>query len=457
MTDRLVHESDWLASRPYFYNSVTGKSSESIGDVIDYQHCLLEPEGLHVFFDFGYAAFGQTPVQNVRFLTPSSQLWQKPNGELFVQSSPDPVEDWIDYRLSEQEIIELIRTRVREWEATHEGEVVLPLSGGYDSRLLAWCLSGSDRVRAVTYGISRRQHKSAEVALAQEVAKRLDLRWDQIPLGGYHKYLNTWYDLFGISTHAHGMYHLEFYSKVRTMGGGVRPLLSGILGDAWAGSIPQLPINSPQDVPALAYSHGVRADTNALKVKATNFTYQTYFDANREVLKDLRLQTVAIARFKMILLSYLIRVPKEFGFRPWSPFLDIDIAMAMLNLPPSRRSGRLWQKDFFRRQGLHVDDLAKGADRANMLDRQALRMVPVPPLDAKALGPVVTESYVEWINRHVRTTRRTEAQRVLLELPRIGAALIRAGANDLVSNAYSAYVCVWPIQKLLTDAAHARI
>lgn len=454
----LVHESDWLASRPYFYNTVTGRSSESINDVVEDQDPLIDPEGLYIYLDFGYAALGKTALANVRIVPPASRLWREDTGQLIIEQLEDPVEQWTNFRPSESEIIELIRSRVRRWEASTDGDILVPLSGGYDSRLLLWCLSDRERVLACSYGISKHQHRSNEVVLAQAIAERLHVRWRHVSLGHFHDYLEDWYDLFGISTHAHGMYHLEFYSKLRAMySWGRWPLLSGILGDAWAGSVPLLPIRSPRDVPQLGYAHGIRGNVDALKIKKFPPMYNSYFSKHQKQLEDPRFQVVEIARFKIILLSYLLRVPEALGLKPWSPFLDIDIAMAMINLPPSRRSGRIWQRDFFAREGLDVDALEARAAQRNVLDREALRRVPLPPLNADLLKALVLPHYVHWINRNITVTRRRQMAHELLGTRALGHILRRVGLVDRTNEVYSAYMCLWPIEKLLADRSKINI
>ena len=82
------------------------------------------------------------------------------------------------------------------------------------------------------------QSRSFEVVQAKALANRFGIRWERIPLGDFHHYFDDWDAEFGLSTHAHGMYHFEFYTKIRERLKGRHAFLSGIVGDAWAGSIP---------------------------------------------------------------------------------------------------------------------------------------------------------------------------------------------------------------------------
>ena len=62
------YETDWLNTKPVFYNEKTKKVSYNINDVIDYANLEFDPEGLGNYLDFGYSVLGHTPVKGVKFL-----------------------------------------------------------------------------------------------------------------------------------------------------------------------------------------------------------------------------------------------------------------------------------------------------------------------------------------------------------------------------------------------------
>jgi hypothetical protein len=149
-------------------------------------------------------------------------------------------------------------------------------------------------------------------------------------------------------------------------------------------------------------------------------------------------------------MSYLLRVPAFFGFKPWSPFLDIDVCMAMLNLPTERRRKRVWEQEFFQRHGLDLESMNLNSSQENTLHLQAMLRVPVKPLDVKLLREVVQPDYVEWINRNVRYGRREKTLARLLGIRKIGGALRRLGfSNGAPTDAYNAYCVLLPIENLL--------
>ena len=445
-----VYETDWLASTPVFYNERTGAVSHNVNDVIDFANVEFHPEGLRNFLDFGYSVLGQTPLRDVRFLRHSSRLTVHTDGQLEIVPLPDPVDDWLGRTTNEEDVIDLIRESVRSWEDSVDGEIVIPTSGGYDSRLLNLFIRDKSRIRSFTYGLSKHQSRSREVVLAKALSSRLGTRWEQIPIGEFHKYLDDWLKLYGIATHAHGMYQIEFYRKVRDRVPAGVNLLSGIIGDAWAGSVNVPLILSERDLTYLGYTHGMRADGRRCFLPDKRELRAAYFHENAEKLCDPRFRVVEAMRFKMMLLSYLLAVPRSLGFEPWSPFLIPEIALGMLMLPDRRREKRAWQADLFRKHHIDFETRRLHAETENTLNLQVIRRCPPPSLGSELLREVFDPGYVEWINRRMLPPRapvrcvRGAARR--LGLKRL---LGRWADNHDQLTPYFAYLCLKPIEDVL--------
>ena len=165
--------------------------------------------------------------------------------------------------------------------------------------------------------------------------------------------------------------------------------------------------------------------------------------------------TATLIRLKIILISYLLRVPERFGFKPSSPFLDESIALSMATLHPERHKNRLWQKEFFQKNGLDFESTDLKVSYQNTLDLQALHRIPVKPLDVRILREVIKPDYVEWINRNLSGWHGMWREKTLVKLLRIrkvGGALRRLGFTDRTATrlkAYNAYLVLLPIQNLL--------
>ena len=463
--NEVLYESDWLASRPVFYNERTGAASRDINDVIDLADLEFDADGFNDYLDYGFSVFQQTPVKDVRFMPPSSRLLRTSNGKLVLESVEDRVSELLSRRMTEAEVLEVLRAKIEEIERTSDGPLVIPTSGGNDSRLLNLMVGDRERIRSFTYGTSEIQSESIEVARAQALSRLLGTRWAQIELGEFHRYFDDWDRIFGPSTHAHGMYQIEFYDSIRRQVGGHGQVLSGLDGDWWEGM--NLTgwmehtnhVRRPEDVPKLIVTHKMHSDSSASRFKGGGAALESYFEEKREALEDPKLRVIELVRLRVVLLCYLVRVPESLGFVAHAPYHDIDVALAMLQLPEERRRERRWVHDYFVSRGATLND-ARGS-RQSRLNLQATRRLPLAPLSENLLAEVVDPRYVRWVNRHVGRLGTTWAQWEI-RVYRRGSrrAMNLAGDRGLRSqftSAYVAYLVLRPIEALLRRRDAARL
>ena len=400
------YETDWLNTKPIFYNEKTKKVSYNINDVIDYADLEFDSEGLGNYLDFGYSVLGHTPVKGVKFLRWSSVITVEDGRYTNIEQKPDPAERYIERQVSEEEIWDLIHEEVNSGIST-DG-VIIPTSGGYDSRILNYMYDKKDNILSYSYGISPIQSESSEVVYARALCKKLGVKWDRIPLRDFNSRIGDWINLYGCSTHSHGMYHMEFYEKIANkLGHDVNnyTLLSGIIGDAWAGTVDYQENINETNFNKLGYTHGLHADSEYCLLKSNHEIVADYLERNKYRLKTAFGQVLASMRMKMILLSYLLNIPAHSGFKQVkAPYLNIDIALGMLNLPPNRRADRLWQKEFFIKNGLDVENWGLFADYRNGLDIYAMQAVTPKPLDISVLRELFDEGYLRWINKNYCTS-----------------------------------------------------
>jgi hypothetical protein len=392
------YEQDWLGSRPIFYNTQTLKVSNNINDVIDYKNIELHPEGFNNYLDFGYSVFEQTPVKNVKFMRYASVLRIYNDHSYEVEYLPDPVDSWFGKVTGEADVLNLLQSKIAQWENRIAGEIVLPLSGGFDSRLLASMIANKSRLRCFTYGISPEQHDSYEVIRAKKIADLLHLDWKQIELGGFNNYIDDWNALFGVSTHTHGMYHIEFYTKMLEAYTGGKNFLSGIFGDVWAGNIKKQAIHSPLDVIKLGYTHGLNASSKYSLLPHDTQLLQSFYDINRDKLQHEFYQIITTIRLKIILISYLVTIPESFGFSVFAPYLDMETALSMLCLPAGRRRNRAWQSDYFKKCGLDVENMHLNCSFENTLSYYGAYKVKVSPLNYQLYNKYIQKRYFYTMN-----------------------------------------------------------
>lgn len=454
----IAYQTDWIGSNPVFYNEKTKSISNNINEVIDFTDIDIHPEGLNNYLKFGYSVLGQTPIKHVRFLRPNQSI-KRSNNQLSIEQLDDPVEFLIHKTYKEEEIIEILKSRVRNWENSVRGEIIIPTSGGYDSRLLNFLIEDKCRIRSYTYGLSNDQSKSSEVIYAKKLSEILQTKWGQIQLGKFNNYIDEWLKLYGISTHAHGMYHLEFYKKIKEKSPNITNVLSGIIGDGWSGRVNITTINSADDVYQLGYSHGVGIYENVSRLKSRNNLINSYYEENKDKLKDFRWRIVEAMRMKMILLSYLIKVPNSLGFNTWSPFLDIEVAMGMLNLPENRRKNRQWQKDFFTKNNLNLEQMNLDFDSQNRLDLDSMFHSYLTPLKENLLKELIDGDFVRWVNKRACTYPRifplsliNSVDFFISAIPKISRVIEKLGFKSMnmkYITPYNYYLILKPIEYVL--------
>ena len=453
----LVYKADWLATKTLFYNILTDQHAvNNISGVIDYQYFDWDTDGLKNYLDFGYSVMGQTPVRGVKFLQSNEALHQSDQGKLTVDRNTTADHDLHERLLSHSSVegvIDLLKETVQHWEASVDGDIVLPLSGGFDSRFLLSSLNEKNRLKCFTYGLSDDQSESQEVVHARYLAHKYDIDWHQITLDNYHQYFDEWYRLFGVSTHAHGMYHIEFYHRIHHLNVTSGPFLSGLIGDAWAGSLRIEEVEAPSALIKLGYSHGLNASAQYCTLKSvSNLVLEEYFEQKQQALKSARFRIVEAMRMKMMLLKYLTLVPASFGFSPFAPYLIPDLAINMLRLPDEERLNRKWQRDYFEKIGLNLEEKGLTASPQNTLNTQTMISSPLEPLDGRILNEIIEPNYVAWINRNVlRNTwyvRKWKIQNKLRHKRFIRKFVPR---KDVHRMAYAAYLTLYPLQQLIIN------
>ncbi len=302
------------------------------------------------------------------------------------------------------EVLELAGAKINA-AAAGDGDVVVPTSGGLDSRLIDVLLTDRSRIRAFSYGTSDDPARSVEVVKAAELARRLGLRWELVPLGAFHRYFDEWDALFGVATHAHGMYQIEFYRRILQRVPAGSTVLSGICGDRFAGA--DRDVRGAEEISTRAAVYEVfrnpsmNADSRFSYLRSENLGALQLLESTPRIRTEIRPRVFTIQRLRIGLLSYLLSVPASLGFRAEGPYLDIDLAMRMLTLPAQQRRDRRWQREFFARQGVDLEARAFACDERNTLNFTGMRKVPLKPLDVALLRELVRPDYVRWINRTV--------------------------------------------------------
>lgn len=445
-----VIKGDWVGYQTVFYHEKTGKYSQDINEVIDYNNLEIDPAGLSAYLDYGYSVFGHTPVKYVRYLLPHETL-EIIDGKVRTTMGKDRTLDLLGKTSHEDEVLGKIENAVNTWAAGFQEDILIPTSGGFDSRLMNVLINDKSRIHAYTYGTSLNQGESRESVYANLLSQRLGTQWSRIPLGTFNVYMDDWYTQFGPAVAASGTYHMEFYHKIKEKeGGNPMQLLSGIIGDAWAGAVKVPMVHNPKEYRTLGYTHGMSADSK----RATGVDYtsliEPIFDRQKEHLASPEYRIITAMRTKMMMLQYLISVPARIAYPGYSPFIDEDIAIAMLNLPVERKENRAWQQDFFRKHNLLFEEEKHKYTYQNSLNYYALLHERLEPLSVDLLREHVQPDYLHWINQkimHIGTKERIF--QTLMHTPKVKGVLKLLGAKNELLEAYFAYITIKPIETLL--------
>lgn len=441
---------NWIGLNTIFYNLKTGKTSSDITEVIDFNNFEIDYKGLAAYLDFGYCAFGRTPIKDVRFLLPYQEL-RFEQGKASVVDGKDNTLDYLSVESNEEDVLGMLEEDLNNWANRQNLPILIPTSGGFDSRLLNVLLKDKTEVHTYTYGTSQDQSASQEVVYAEELGKRLGTKWERIDLGEFNSFQEDWYTLFGSSVAANGTYHMEFFNKIRLIESQQPlPMLSGLIGDAWAGAVSVGEILNADQYNNLGYTHGMNADSKlALNVNYLDLK-EELFEKQKPLLQDANYRLITAMRTKMMLLKSLITIPNYYGFQAYSPFVDEKIAMSMLMLPKERRKNRVWQRDFFRSKNVLFEEERFSYTYQNSLNYYALTHFSLAPLNVSVLREVISQPYLDWINRKLMNINFSQRfYQTLLHTPKVKGVMKLLGfKNDLIK-AYFAYSTLKPIEKLL--------
>lgn len=364
--DSINIENDWLGSIPVFYNADCGRVSTNIN------YCFTEgtinggvnEDGLNDYLEFGYCVFGNTQFNDIKFLRYYSKIIVSNFGIRIVEKDDKFVSALVGTETSSiKETINSIKCELASISASAESsKIILPLSGGLDSRLLAGLLGNKSNIKAYTYGVSADQANSYEVLRAKQTAAYFGFEWKQIQLAKYPNYIDEWLSEFGSSTHLHGMYQMEFYEKISREISEEGIVLSGIFGDIWASEDNFEVISCAEDLLKLGYTHGLNHQSISIKTQSK----VDYYSKIRVYVNDSRVQPLHVVRMKIILISYLLSLPEYYGFIATTPFLSFSVVKNMLTIERSERLDRKWMKAYLSKLGIKL--VINKEDYSNTLD-----------------------------------------------------------------------------------------
>lgn len=333
---------------------------------------------------YGSCLSTRTPWQLVKQAPSSSKfVFERRTGS--ITYSPEPLLTPLKQEVPTKELLQRIGDRLEAlcrgyWSLVGDSEILLPLSGGLDSRLLAAYLATTgdpSRIVAMTYSLSP---TSREVTLAKEICRRLSIKRHIIhptPRTLFRDHIDPFWDFFGGSIPP---IHAHLYSFIKQYGRDRPPplLVSGFFADAVAGFAA-----GPSDqAQALSESRVFRRFQGGFeKLLVDSETSDAVVHDLETVHGEWRQSELPVGFDEYIYLT--TRQPKTFApllslYRDCCPvaipFADPDLARLYLSLPLEERRHKLVQRDLISARAPSVEDLGDvSSSVANATRRQRVQ------------------------------------------------------------------------------------
>lgn len=447
-SNEIIIENDWLGSIPVYYNSkekiISTLSTKCLKDK------TFSENGRSNYFEFGYAVFGQTAFEDVKFMEAYSSL--KMSAQTFgYETKKDIYAEQILNENSEYQdfntVVEAHKNYMLQIENQYNFPKIIPTSGGFDSRLLNLWTANKAAVFSYTYGISKRQAESQEVVYAQKLSQLLGTNWQQVQLGNFMQYFRESFGIFGFSSGLFTMYHIDFYKKIKANLPAQNMLwYSGIFGDAWSGGISPIVPDTPNDLCHLGYRHGLHMDKRFISAKE-NPIKNAFFSKNLPFLKTEGNLLLNIVRTKAIFISYLATLPEYFGYPVVTPFLNYNLVKQQLAIKPELRLNRKWQQQYFKQEGVDIEAYKLQYSRRNTVNFQVAKQHRWESIEAKYFDNQLLASEINKINRQLSDIPYwMQLKNNLLTTMYIKEILKKIGFQDNLSKLLTEYQIIKPLE-----------
>jgi len=185
-----------------------------------------------------------------------------------------------------------------------------------------------------------------------------------------------------------------------------------------------------------------------LKINYESTIKITFYEKYRKILNNDKLKAIFSMRIKLILLSYLTQIPEYFGMPVWTPFLNFDIVRSILNINDKRRIKRIWERDFFRKVGLNLEDMGLKSIKSNQLDYAVAKNFKFEPIDIDLMAEFIDKKRLFEVNKCLSRVNLFEVlKNELLFIPKIGGIMRRIGYENNYLKALYEYFVIKAIEK----------
>lgn len=220
----VIIENDYAGTIPVFYSNLDSVVISNIEPAVVLATNTKEKdvsyENLYGYLKYVHFIWDETAYNHIRVMEPDS-LYSFSSANEVIKKYLETVKcsDENLYLSNEEVAFKLyeLNNKLVINALENYDQIILPLSSGYDSRMILAALSTrpdlKEKVFCFTYG----SLGAIEVEAARRLTKSLGIKWKYIdlPMEFLRKeYLSQIDSIFGASLHMHGMYQIEFYKEL---------------------------------------------------------------------------------------------------------------------------------------------------------------------------------------------------------------------------------------------------
>jgi hypothetical protein len=369
-SDYVEVRTDWLGSFPCYIDDINSEIA-SHWSMLDIDSRESDNIGSYILKTYSYIPTQRTLKQGVRRMLSNQTLLWSSSGISINSTNADLT---LKPRGKISEIIQCTTESLKR-DCLKKSQIIIPLSGGYDSRFLASIVKQKlhKKFSSFTYSLLGYRNDCYESKVSKVVAQKLSSPWSSFDLTGYSIYEKTITDWAGGFTHINGDYYEMFAEQVlREYGENQRQeslVISGIVGDLWCGKV-KANFSSNIKIENLLYNHGSclykwMLSENEIKIRTKAESELKLFFSERIYSNETFL--LELVRAKVGLLSFLCYSFERRGLPCSAPFLEKKVVEAVLSLDKEERLLRKWQDNYFESIGIADAQLPKVLLRLNRL------------------------------------------------------------------------------------------
>ncbi|MGB9794811.1 hypothetical protein [Caldisericum exile] len=224
--EEVVIKNDYAGSIPVFYSTRNYLSLSNIEPVVVFDSQTstndISFENLYGFLRYSHFIWDETAYTHINTMLPDSEYkFNTENLKVDSQYLKTVRATDSNAHLTDKEVAKklnelndmLIYRSLSKYE-----QIILPLSAGYDSRMIFASLSKDEHLKKKLHCFTYGSVGSVEVEAARELTSLYKIAWKFIDLPCQFlkkEYLFAIHNIFGSSLHMHGMYQLEFFREIQ--------------------------------------------------------------------------------------------------------------------------------------------------------------------------------------------------------------------------------------------------